>query len=88
MLRDQLADLVYRAAKKSQKKGSLPKTELPEVLIERPKREEHGDYATSLPLKMVADVNRALKATEKPTLAPIEIGKRIVDGFGDIGVSS
>ena len=78
MLRDELADLVTRATKKSQKKGSLPKTEIPEVLIERPRRDEHGDYATSLPLKMVADVNRALKAAEKPTLAPIDIGRRIV----------
>ena len=78
MLRDQLADLIIKATKKSQKKGSLPKTELPEVIVERPKRDEHGDYATSLPLKMVADVNRALKAADKPTLPPINIGRRIV----------
>ena len=77
MLRDELADLICRAARKAQKKGSLPKVEIPEVVMERPKREEHGDYATSLPLKMIADINRALKGAGKPTLSPMEVGKRI-----------
>ena len=78
MLRDELADLIYKATKKSQKKGSLPKVDIPEVVMERPRRAEHGDYATSLPLKMIADINRALKAAEKPTLSPIDVGRRIV----------
>lgn len=78
MIRDQIADLIRDAAKKAQRKGNLPKTEIPEVLIERPRRETHGDYATSLPLKMIADVNRALKAEDRPKLSPIELGQRIV----------
>jgi arginyl-tRNA synthetase len=78
MLRDELAELVYKATRKAQRKGSLPKTDIPDVLIERPRRAEHGDYATSQPLKMIADINRTLKAAEKPTLAPTEVGKRIV----------
>jgi arginyl-tRNA synthetase len=78
MIRDDLADLIYKATKKAQRKGDLPKTEIPEVLIERPKRAEHGDYATSLPLKMIADINRALKGSEKPKLAPLEVGQRII----------
>jgi len=78
MIRDELATLIYDATRKAQRKGSLPRTEIPEVLIERPRREEHGDYATSLPLKMIADINRALKAAEKPTLSPLDVGKRIV----------
>jgi arginyl-tRNA synthetase len=78
MLRDELAELVYKATRKAQRKGSLPKTDIPDVLIERPRRAQHGDYATSQPLKMIADINRTLKAAEKPTLAPTEVGKRIV----------
>lgn len=77
MIRDELATLVYRATRKAQRKGSLPKTEIPEVVIERPRRPEHGDYATSQPLRMIADINRTLKAAEKPTLAPTEVGQRI-----------
>jgi arginyl-tRNA synthetase len=78
MIRAELADLIYRATKKSQKKGSLPKVEIPEVVIEHPRRPEHGDYATSLPLKMIASINRALKEAEKPKLSPIDVGRRIV----------
>ncbi len=77
MLRDELARLVYRATKKAQRKGNLPRTEIPEVVIERPRRPEHGDYATSQPLRMIADINRTLKAAGKPTLAPTEVGQRI-----------
>ncbi|MEJ2519766.1 MAG: arginine--tRNA ligase, partial [Desulfuromonadales bacterium] len=58
--------------------GSLPKVEIPAVLMERPRRPEHGDYATSLPLKMIADINRALKEAEKPKLSPVDVGRRIV----------
>jgi arginyl-tRNA synthetase len=78
MIRDEIAELICKATKKAQRKGSLPKTEIPDVIIERPRRAEHGDYATSLPLKMIADVNRALKEADAPTLTPLEVGKRIV----------
>ncbi len=84
MLRDQLADLIYKATRKAQRKGNLPKTEIPEVLIERPRREEHGDYAASLPLKMIADINRTLKEAEKPKMSPIDVGWRIVQRIEDV----
>ncbi|MBA7628903.1 Arginine--tRNA ligase [subsurface metagenome] len=32
--------------------GKLPSVALPEVVIERPQNSEHGDYASSLPLKL------------------------------------
>ena len=78
MIRDELAELVYKAARKAQKKKSLPRTAIPEVAIERPRQAEHGDYATSLPLKMIRDINAALKAAEQPTLSPVDVGRRIV----------
>jgi arginyl-tRNA synthetase len=83
MLRDELTELIRRAARKAQRKGSLPRTEVPDVVMERPRREEHGDYATSLPLRMIADVNRTLKAAEKPTLSPPEVAARIVHRLED-----
>jgi len=78
MIRAELASLIYNAAKKAQKKGSLPKVEIPEVVIERPRRPEHGDYASSLPLKMIASINQALKEAGKPKMSPIDVGRRIV----------
>jgi arginyl-tRNA synthetase len=78
MIRDELADLIYKATKRAQRKGNLPRTEIPEVFVERPRRAEFGDYATGLPLKLIADVNRTLKGAEKPTISPVEVGWRIV----------
>ncbi|MDX9833117.1 MAG: arginine--tRNA ligase, partial [Anaerolineae bacterium] len=78
MIRDEIARLVYDAVRKAQRKGSLPRTEIPEVALERPRQSERGDYATSLPLKMIADVNRALKEADKEKLSPVELGQRIV----------
>jgi arginyl-tRNA synthetase len=77
MIRDELASLIHKAARKAQRKGDLPRVELPEVALDHPKRSEHGDYACNLPLQLVAAVNRELKAAGKPALAPTEIGKRI-----------
>ncbi len=78
MIRDEISQLVYDAVKKAQRKGSLPRTEIPEVALERPRQSERGDYATSLPLKMIADVNRALKEADKDKITPMELGQRIV----------
>ncbi len=84
MVRNQLAQLVYQATRKAQKKKSLPRTPIPKVIIERPRRPEHGDYATGLPLKMIRDVNAALKAAEQPTLSPVDVGRRIVHRLPDV----
>ncbi len=78
MIRDDLASLIHQATRKAQKKGDLPKTEIPPVVVERPRRAEHGDYATGHPLKLIAAINAALKAAEKPTLTPVEVAQRIV----------
>lgn len=83
MIRDEIARLIYDAVRKAQRKGSLPRTEIPEVALERPRQSERGDYATSLPLKMIADVNRALKEADKEKLSPVELGQRIVQRMAE-----
>ena len=52
MIRDTIAGLVTTALQAAQRAGDLPTVALPEVTIERPKIAEHGDYATSLPLRL------------------------------------
>ncbi len=41
-----------QAAVQAQQSGKLPSVPLPEVSVEHPQNPEHGDYSTSLPLKM------------------------------------
>jgi len=52
MLKQKLIELLTRAAVEAQQSGKLPSVALPEVVIERPQNSEHGDYASSLPLKL------------------------------------
>lgn len=76
MIRETLARLIYEATVEAQRQGSLPATEIPNVVIERPRRTEHGDYATSHPLKMMSYIGRAV--TLAPPLTPLEVARRIV----------
>ena len=68
ILRDTIADLVTGALEQAQGQGLLPSAPLPEKLIERPQNPEHGDYATSMPLKLA-------RAMQMP---PLEIAERLV----------
>ena len=52
MLKTKLAELLTQAVIEAQKSGKLPSVTLPEVIIEHPQNPEHGDYASSLPLKL------------------------------------
>ena len=47
-----IEQLLRAAAESAQKNGKLPLFVLPELAIEWPQNLEHGDYASSLPLKM------------------------------------
>jgi arginyl-tRNA synthetase len=50
--KQELKSLLSRAATAAQKSGHLPPIALPEVFLERPQNSEHGDYASSYPLKL------------------------------------
>ncbi len=51
-VKQRLAELLAQAVSDAQQSGKLPSVVLPEVVIERPQNPEHGDYASSLPLKL------------------------------------
>ena len=51
-IRQEIAALIDAAARAAQAAGEIPPVVLIEPLVERPARPEHGDYATSLPLRL------------------------------------
>src|SRR6185436_19463518 len=52
MIRDDLAAMIESAAQAAMAAGELPQVVLPEIVIERPAKREHGDYATNLPMRL------------------------------------
>ncbi len=68
MIREQIAEAIAQAVAGAQQAGELPAVPLPEIVIDRPQRAEHGDYATGLPLQLA----RSAKAK------PLDIGQTLV----------
>ncbi len=52
MLKQTIAELLGEAIARAQQEGKLPALKLPEIVIERPQKPEHGDYASSISLKL------------------------------------
>jgi arginyl-tRNA synthetase len=52
MLKQTIAELLTKAIVAAQQAGKLPTVTLPEIIIERPQNLEHGDYASSISLKL------------------------------------
>ena len=58
-IKHKLAKVLEQAAREAQQEGVLAATALPEIVIERPQNPEHGDYASSLPLKLARTTDKA-----------------------------
>jgi len=52
MVKHELERLISEAVRKAQAAGDLPVLAVPEVPLERPQRPEHGDYASSLAMRL------------------------------------
>src|SRR6266508_5943141 len=83
-IRQEIADLVDSAARAAQTAGDIPAVVLPEPEVERPARPEHGDYASSLPLRL------ARAARQNPIALAEIIAKRIKShaAVGEVTVAS
>ncbi len=68
LVRDQIADWIKTGIQTAQAQGVLPPFEVPEVLIERPRLTEHGDYASPTCLQLA----RAAR------MAPRQIAEHVV----------
>jgi arginyl-tRNA synthetase len=68
LIRDELVQLIQKAIKKAQRKGDLPKFEVPPIPVEHPKQVDWGDYATPICMQL-APLAR---------MAPVQIAKVVV----------
>ena len=63
MIKQELERLISDAVRRAQEAGDLPAVAVPDVPLERPQRPEHGDYASSL----------ALRLARSARMSPLEI---------------
>jgi len=65
--KETIAEIIKTAILEAQNAGKLPAVSLPEIVIERPQNPEHGDYASSISLKLARAVGTS----------PLEIASEI-----------
>jgi len=68
LIRDQFAALVATGLRAAQEKGALPEFEMPEIVVERSRQPEHGDYGSPVCLRLAREAR----------MDPREIATRIV----------
>jgi len=90
-LRTQIADLIHQAIENAQAKGELPPFEIPPLPVERGRRPEHGDYSSSVCMKLAQDAQaspREIAAKVVGHLPPTPfVGKAEVAGPGYINIT-
>jgi len=69
LVRDQVAGLIGAAFRAARNEGALPDFEVPEIVVERPRQAEHGDYASPVCLRLAREAR----------MAPREIATRVVE---------
>jgi len=69
MIKHKIARILEEAVIQAQEKGLLPPVALPDITLEHPQNPQHGDYASTLPLKL-AKAGR---------LNPLTLAQKLVD---------
>jgi arginyl-tRNA synthetase len=83
VIRNDIVSLLDQAVRKAQKKGDLPKFDVPELEVAKPKNTEWGDYSSNI----------ALKSARYAKMAPMQIAEQIVkrlpaaDFVGNVSIS-
>ncbi|MDD4873804.1 MAG: arginine--tRNA ligase [Dehalococcoidales bacterium] len=79
LIRQRIIESIQQAAIQAQQSGKLPGIPLPEISVERPQKAEHGDYATSLPLKLARSTGQNPLIIAKNIAAFISCNAEIAD---------
>ena len=73
IVRERIAKLVRQALEEAQASDALPQVVVEDIAVERPQNAEHGDFATSLPLKLARPMR----------MNPMQIAERIAERLQD-----
>ena len=69
LIRDKIAQLVEDGINVLRNEGVVKLETTPDIMIERPSNQDHGDFATNLPLRL----------SRSTSLKPMELAQRLVE---------
>ena len=69
LVRDRIQEMVAAAVERARQEGAIQLESMPDIMVERPGNPEHGDFATSLPLRLA-------RATR---INPLKLAETLVD---------
>ncbi|HEY8499899.1 MAG TPA: arginine--tRNA ligase, partial [Clostridia bacterium] len=58
-IRSQIETVIKNAVSAAAAKGKLPVIELPQIMIEKPREEAHGDFSTNIAMQMAKQAKKA-----------------------------
>src|SRR5918911_1626029 len=77
MIQDELAPLIHEAIVAAQQAGDLPSFDVPPAMaipIERPRLEEHGDFATPIALQLAGRAHRKPRPMAEAIVTHLPVG--------------
>ena len=80
LLKHRIAQLVSQGVEDAQRRGVLPPGPVPEIEVERPQHAEHGDFSTSLPLRLARAARMSPMAIAEglaPLIPTEELAERV-----------
>ena len=77
LAKDRIAEAVRQALDAAVKAGELPQAEAGDVLVERPQKAEHGDFACSLPMKLARTMRMSPMAIAQKVAGHIETSEMV-----------
>jgi arginyl-tRNA synthetase len=77
IIRERIVEVLKDALVKAQGRGFLPPRALPEIAVEHPQNPQHGDFATSLPLRLARATRINPMAIAQELVGLITLGEEL-----------
>jgi arginyl-tRNA synthetase len=78
-MKPKLQDLILSAAKSAHKKGDLPSADIPEVEIEEPRADAHGDFSTNIAMVMASNQKMAPRKIADAIIAHLQDPQELIE---------
>ncbi len=72
-LTEEIKEVISKSLIKAYNNGELPQVEVPEIIIEIPREEEHGEFSTNIAMQIAKQVKKAPRQTAEIIIKNMEL---------------